>query len=276
MKKSLILILFTFICFITFTTNVFAASCWRCYCKTLTSATEYNVFQWSEAQPDLPNRLCLVGKKCEATSINESTCNQYTQDGELSHDKALKKIQDYENSKANESDLKCWRCYITKQSENENSYHVSVNKPNLGNHYTCIEEPGVSLETCENWEEQGVMNRDEADDLEDDYYHGSGDAGSLPNVGFGEEMSCSELLGPSLTKLVSILLDAFKIAAMIICTVQMMMALIPPITNKDSDALNKAIKKCVTLAIIFVCALLIDTFIVVIGRLFGFDLSCFR
>lgn len=89
-------------------------------------------------------------------------------------------------------------------------------------------------------------------------------------------MNCNQLLGPTITKLLRILIDVLKAAGAIICIVKMMLTLIPPITSKDADALNKAIRTCVILLVILTLILLIDTLLVIIGRLFAFDLSCFK
>lgn len=265
MKKSLILILFTFICFITFTSEVFAASCWKCYNRFNGNEIKY---YWSDGDPTKNGTITDPVILCDTSSYDETTCK--SKKGTYSRFDEEKEEEDYlkENKSCYELGKKGVYILYWGTSTEAETYKKA-------NGYSSMIQKNISQEQC-NGE---YTSQTQTDKIEEENISGGnsgGNAGSLPNVGFGEEMSCSELLGPSLTKLVSILLDAFKIAAMILCTVQMMMALIPPITNKDSDALNKALKKCVTLAIIFVCALLIDTFVVVIGRLFGFDLSCFR
>lgn len=268
MKKSLILILFTFICFITSTSEVFAASCWECY-NRFNGKNEVKYY-WSDGNPTKNGTITDTVILCDTSPYDETTCK--SKSGTYSGFDEEKEEEDY--LKENPS---CYQLGGPRQKYKlfwGTSTEAEEYRKN-NRQYSTIKQKNIPQSECHGeYDTQSEVNKIE--DASTGGNGGSGGTGSLPNVGFGEEMSCSELLGPSLTKLVSILLDAFKIAAMILCTVQMMMALIPPITNKDSDALNKALKKCVTLAIIFVCALLIDTFVVVIGRLFGFDLSCFR
>lgn len=269
MKKSLILILFTFICFITFINNVFAEE--KCYwCAEKSQMNGYLI--WSDKAPS----GCLNGVNRVVQSVTKENCTGTN----MSFNDATK-LANQAQKENEESTYECYKCVATHGIGTRfiwsNSKANALDEARDYNDNWNCNKIDFTQEACAAAKDK-EYTKNEAEELESnpENYVGGGGAGSLPSVGFGEEMSCSELLGPSLTKLVSILLDAFKIAAMILCTVQMMMALIPPITNKDSDALNKALKKCVTLAIIFVCALLIDTFVVVIGRLFGFDLSCFR
>lgn len=276
MKKSLILILFTFICFITFTSEVFADQCWECVHKK-NGESGGIWYYWSYENPSINNSTL----NCNSIVIDEKTCKEREGGGSgIDGEYGKNENDDFKDDYYKENEL-CYAIDITNKQTGVTKFRLFwgtsedvVNyKRNNGLSLSSHSVKQLTKDAC-----KGEYTKRDLTEMEDDpRYNGEGTVdGSLPNAGFGEEMSCSELLGPSLTKLVSILLDAFKIAAMILCTVQMMMALIPPITNKDSDALNKALKKCVTLAIIFVCALLIDTFIVVIGRLFGFDLSCFR
>ena len=109
-----------------------------------------------------------------------------------------------------------------------------------------------------------------------DTFNASSALTPLPGVDLGSSMNCNQLLGPTITKLIRILIDVLKIAGAIICIVKMMLTLIPPITSKDADALNKAIRTCVILLVILTVILLIDTLLVIIGRIFAFDLSCFK
>ena len=55
-----------------------------------------------------------------------------------------------------------------------------------------------------------------------------------------------------------------------------MISLIPALIAKDSEALKKAQKKCVTMAIVLVLILLLPTLLTFIGNIFGYDLTCFN
>lgn len=88
-------------------------------------------------------------------------------------------------------------------------------------------------------------------------------------------INCKDLLGPNLMKLVSFALDTLRIGASIITIINGMIILIPALIAKDADALKKSEKKLITLAIVLVLIILIPTLLIVIGNLFGYDLSCF-
>ncbi len=97
----------------------------------------------------------------------------------------------------------------------------------------------------------------------------------LPEFGFGEEGStCYDLLGENLTKIVNLGITAVRIAGAIIAIVNGMITLIPPIVSKDADALKKAGNKCIRLGIILLAIGVFPTLVTIIGRLFGYDLSC--
>lgn len=90
-----------------------------------------------------------------------------------------------------------------------------------------------------------------------------------------KDLNCEEMLGKNLTKILKFAIEVLSIAGAIIAIVNAMISLIPALIAKDGEALKKAQKKCVTMAIVLVLILLLPTLIVFIGRLFGYDLSCF-
>ncbi len=90
-----------------------------------------------------------------------------------------------------------------------------------------------------------------------------------------EILTCEELLGENLLKIVSFIMDSLRIVASIIAIVNAMIILLPAVVSKDADALKKSEKKLITLAIVLVLIILLPTFITVIGNIFGYDLSCF-
>ena len=94
-------------------------------------------------------------------------------------------------------------------------------------------------------------------------------------VGFGEGGdSCSEVLGPTLTAFVKEAVKWVRIAGAIIAIVNGMLKLIPAIMSKDAEALNKAFKTCIIMAIILVFCVLFDWLLGLIGSIFKWDVSC--
>ena len=98
----------------------------------------------------------------------------------------------------------------------------------------------------------------------------------LPSkTGFGNTGdSCSSVLGPTLTALVKEAVKWVRIAGAIIAIVNGMLKLIPAIMSKDAEALNKAFRTCITMAIILVFCLLFDWLLGFIGSIFKWDVSC--
>ena len=75
------------------------------------------------------------------------------------------------------------------------------------------------------------------------------DAPSIPE---GTLSNCNEILGANLTAIVKASITILEILGAIIAIVKGMMTLIPPILAKDADALQKASKTLVNMAIILV------------------------
>ena len=90
-----------------------------------------------------------------------------------------------------------------------------------------------------------------------------------------EKMDCDGILRGNGEALVKLGIAVVRIAAVIICIIQMMFAFIPAITRDDPKALNKAFRKSIMLSIIMLCAFLLPTFIRIMGMIFAFDTSCF-
>ena len=90
----------------------------------------------------------------------------------------------------------------------------------------------------------------------------------------GEPMTCKEIVGPNFVKLIQFCITTIKIAATIIAIVNGMLIMIPPITSKNYDALNEALKKVIRMLIILAIILVLPVIIRVIGTMFDFDLSC--
>ncbi|MGM9877032.1 MAG: hypothetical protein ACI33S_00120 [Bacilli bacterium] len=87
-----------------------------------------------------------------------------------------------------------------------------------------------------------------------------------------KEMSCEDLLGPNLTKIVRLCISILRIAGMIIALVNASLAVVPAITNPDK--IKDAKRKCISMAILLVIIGVFPSLLRVIGNLFGYDLSC--
>lgn len=91
-----------------------------------------------------------------------------------------------------------------------------------------------------------------------------------------KKMTCEDLLGPNLVKIVQFVVKLLSIAGAIIAIVNAMISLVPAVVSKDADALKKAQSKCITMAIVLVLILLLPTLLTFIGNIFGYDLSCLQ
>lgn len=97
------------------------------------------------------------------------------------------------------------------------------------------------------------------------------DAPSIPE---GTLSNCNEILGANLTAIVKASITILEILGAIIAIVKGMMTLIPPIIAKDADALQKASKTLVNMAIILVVIFIFKPLLRFIGSLLEFDISC--
>ena len=91
-----------------------------------------------------------------------------------------------------------------------------------------------------------------------------------------DNSNCAKILGNNGTALIKLAIAVVRIAAVVICIIQMMLAFIPAITKDDPKGLNKAFRKSILLMVIMLCAFLLPTFIDIIGTILGFDTTCFR
>ena len=99
--------------------------------------------------------------------------------------------------------------------------------------------------------------------------------GGMGSKGFGKSGgSCTQILGSNGTKLVNGLINALRIAGAIIAIINAMLRLIPAVIAKDADGLKKATNTCVKMAVILAVIGLFPTVIRLIGRIFGYDISC--
>ncbi len=91
-----------------------------------------------------------------------------------------------------------------------------------------------------------------------------------------KDLTCEEMLGKNLTKILKFALEVLSIAGAIIAIVNSMISLIPALIAKDAEALKKAQSKCITMAIVLVLILLLPTLLTFMGNIFGYDLTCFN
>ena len=91
-----------------------------------------------------------------------------------------------------------------------------------------------------------------------------------------KDLTCEEMLGKNLTKILKFALEVLSIVGAIIAIVNSMISLIPALIAKDAEALKKAQSKCITMAIVLVLILLLPTLLTFMGKIFGYDLTCFN
>lgn len=117
----------------------------------------------------------------------------------------------------------------------------------------------------------GILKSSDGTSVDDPDYN----PGDVPDLDFSDEpMTCTELLGPNLTKVFHMLITALRVAGAIIALVKATMLLMPAVVAKDAEALKKAGKSCVNLAIALVIIGLLPTFASIIGKIVDFDVTC--
>ena len=89
-----------------------------------------------------------------------------------------------------------------------------------------------------------------------------------------QKLSCKEMLGDNLYKVLHMFVTALRIGAAIIAIVLSMLTLIPAITSDDAGALKKAITKCIYVFVVMIAVELLPTIVGVVGNIAGFDLTC--
>ena len=139
--------------------------------------------------------------------------------------------------------------YTEKGANSEMAYHVTMDKSKA-------EQIGIA-DTIEEGELKEKVDEN----------------GILWNIDT-DPMTCEEILGPVLTKIIYSAITILQIVAAIIAIVRGMLILIPPIVSKDADALKKASKTLVILGIILMAAIAFRPIIRLFGSLLGYDISC--
>lgn len=120
-------------------------------------------------------------------------------------------------------------------------------------------------------DDQIERNREKIEEI---YNNLSGGLSYDFNIPIGELTGCSQILGKNLTALVKASITILQIIAAIIAILKGMMTLIPPIIAHDADALKKASKTLITMAIILVIIFLFKPLLRFIGSIVDFDTSC--
>ena len=93
--------------------------------------------------------------------------------------------------------------------------------------------------------------------------------------GFGEiGQSCVELVGENISKIIKSSFTILRIVGAIIAIVNAMITLIPAVVSKNADALKKAANKCVTMGIVLAIIGIFPSIVILIARLFDYDISC--
>lgn len=87
-------------------------------------------------------------------------------------------------------------------------------------------------------------------------------------------MSCSQLMGSNLLLVIKFSINAIRIIGVIAATVMGMTTFFKALNKGDAGELNKALKKCVWLGMALIVVVMFPTLLKVIGKLFGFDISC--
>lgn len=90
----------------------------------------------------------------------------------------------------------------------------------------------------------------------------------------GGSMSCSQLMGSNLLLVIKFSINAIRIIGVIAATVMGMTTFFKALNKGDAGELNKALRKCVWLGMALIVVVMFPTLLKVIGKLFGFDISC--
>lgn len=86
------------------------------------------------------------------------------------------------------------------------------------------------------------------------------------------DMSCSQLLGTNIVKVIGAGLTLVRIGASIATILIGMMTFFPALTKGDAKEFNNAVRKCIWLAVVLMLIILIPVLLRTIGNLFNWDL----
>ena len=87
-------------------------------------------------------------------------------------------------------------------------------------------------------------------------------------------MTCEELLGSNLTKVVNVGITAIRVVGALITIVFGILTYVPAVTGDNPELLKKANSKAIKMGIILILIILLPSLVKIIGNIFDFDLSC--
>ena len=89
-----------------------------------------------------------------------------------------------------------------------------------------------------------------------------------------EDMTCEELLGSNLTKVVNVGITLIRIVGALAMIIFGITAYIPAVSGDNPELLKKANSKAIKMGIILILIILLPSLVKIIGNIFDFDLSC--
>jgi hypothetical protein len=81
-------------------------------------------------------------------------------------------------------------------------------------------------------------------------------------------------MGSNLLLVIKFSINAIRIIGVIVATVMGMTTFFKALNKGDAGESNKALRKCVWLGMALIVLVMFPTLLKVIGKLFGFDISC--
>lgn len=89
-----------------------------------------------------------------------------------------------------------------------------------------------------------------------------------------EDMTCEELLGSNLTKIVNVGITVIRVVGALAMIIFGITAYIPAVSGDNPELLKKANSKAIKMGIILILIILLPSLVKIIGNIFDFDLSC--
>ena len=87
-------------------------------------------------------------------------------------------------------------------------------------------------------------------------------------------MTCEELLGSNLTKVVNVGITLIRIVGALAMIIFGITAYIPAVSGDNPELLKKANSKAIKMGIILILIILLPSLVKIIGNIFDFDVSC--
>lgn len=117
------------------------------------------------------------------------------------------------------------------------------------------------------------------DDIQSNLEFNNNNNGDSPSTPDGwqisdEDMTCEELLGSNLTKVVNVGITLIRIVGALAMIIFGITAYIPAVSGDNPELLKKANSKAIKMGIILILIILLPSLVKIIGNIFDFDLSC--